>query len=217
MNHIQVVLFSSTILLAAVIAVIKFKNIDRSFYPFLMLTWVASLNEIISLVVSMLGYSTTLNNNIYILAEALLILWQFKEWNLFCSYRNSYRLINSILILVWILEDYNITALGKLTMHFRLLYSLLIVIMSIHLNTRLVFIYKKNLVTSPVFLICSGFTVFFTYKILIEVFWMYGLKSSVNFRNNVYIILIWINGLINILYSVALLCIPAKPRYIELS
>ena len=217
MNHIQIVLFSSTILLAAMIAVIKFKKIDRAFYPFLILVWVASLNEITSLIVSLLGYSTILNNNIYVLAEALLILWQFKEWNLFGSHRNTWRLINSILVLVWILEDYNITALGKLTMHFRLLYSLLIVILSIHLNTRLVFNYKKNLVASPVFLICSGFTVFFTYKILVEVFWMYGLNTSVSFRNNVYLILIWINALINILYSVAIICIPAKPRYIQLS
>lgn len=217
MNHNQIVLFSSTILLAAIIAFIKFNKIERSFYPFLILTWVASLNEIASLIVSMLGYSTVLNNNIYVLAEALLILWQFKEWQIFSSYTNTYRLMNTTLILVWFFENYNITALGKLTNHFRLIYSLLIVVLSIHLNTRLVFNYKKNLVASPVFLICSGFTIFFTCKILIEVFWMYGLNTSVSFRNNVYIILIWINGLINILYSVALLCIPAKPRYIKLS
>ena len=217
MNHTQIVLFSSTILLGAIIAVIKFNKIERSFYPFLILLWVASLNEIISLIVSLLGYSTVLNNNIYVLAEALLILWQFKEWDLFNSYKRMYRLVNITLILVWIFENNSTAALGKLTMHFRLLYSLLIVVLSIHLNTRLVFNYKKNLVRSPVFLICSGFTIFFTYKILIEVFWMYGLNTSVSFRNNVYIILIWINGLINILYSVALLCIPVKPRYIELS
>jgi len=93
----------------------------------------------------------------------------------------------------------------------------MIVILSIQLNTGLVFTYKKNLLKSPVFLLCSGFTVYFTYKILIEVFWVYGLNASIDFRKNVYIILTWINGLVNILYLIAISCIPAKPRYTALS
>ncbi len=217
MNHTQIVLFSSTILLPAIIAVIKFNKTERSFYPFIILLWVAALNEITSFIVTLLGYSTILNNNIYIGAEALLILWQFREWGPFQSYKKSYQIIIIILLTMWILENNNIEMLGKITMEFRLLYSLLIVLLSIHLNNKLVFTYKKNLIKSPVFLLCSGFTIYFTYKILIEVFWFYGLNTSADFRNNVYIILTWINALVNILYSVALLCIPTKPHYTELS
>ncbi len=167
--------------------------------------------------VTLLGYSTILNNNIYIGAEALLIVWQFREWGLFQSYKKGYPITIIILVTLWIIENNNIEALGKMTMDFRLLYSLLIVILSINLNNRLVFTYKKNLVKSPVFLICCGFTIYFTYKILIEVFWVYGLNASADFRNNVYIILTWINALVNILYTVAVVCIPMKPHYTKLS
>lgn len=217
MSHFEIVLSSSTILLPAIIAVIRFRNIEKSFYPFIICLWVGTLNEIASVVVSWLGYSTILNNNIYVLAEALLILWQFKEWGLFHGYKKSYNTLMSLLVTVWFFENNNITELGKLTLHFRLVYSLMIVILSIQLNTGLVFTYKKNLLKSPVFLLCSGFTVYFTYKILIEVFWVYGLNASIDFRKNVYIILTWINGLVNILYLIAILCIPAKPRYTALS
>ncbi len=217
MSHFEIVLFSSTILLPAIIGVIRFSGIERSFYPFIICLWVGTLNEITSLIVSWLGYSTILNNNVYVLAEALLILWQFKEWGLFQGSKKSYTTLMMLLVIMWLFENNNIAELGKLTMHFRLVYSLLIVICSIQLNTRLVFTYKKNLLKSPGFLFCSGFTIYFTYKILIEVFWMYGLNGSVDFRKNVYIILTWINGLVNILYLIAILCIPAKPRYTALS
>jgi hypothetical protein len=89
--------------------------------------------------------------------------------------------------------------------------------MSIHVCNRLVFSFSGDLLKSPVFLICNAFTIYFTYKILVEVFWIYGLNTTKSFRTDVYIILTWINALTNILYSIAMICIPKKPRYIELS
>lgn len=216
MNHTQVVLFSATILFPAIAGIIKFRNIERDFYPFIIFLWVATLNEIISYFISVLGYSTTLNNNIYILAEALLILWQFKEWEVFQSYKKGYTIMTLALVAVWLLDNSNIERLGSITSPFRLLYSFMIVLMSIHINNRLVFTSKKSLLKNPVFIICCGFTIYFTYKILVEVFWIYGLNATRNFRIGVYEILTWINALINILYLVALLCIPKKPHYIEL-
>ena len=216
MNHTQVVLFSATILFPAIAGIIKFRNIEKLYYPFIIYLWVATLNEIISYFISLLGYSTTLNNNIYILAESLLILWQFKEWEIFQSYKKGYALLALALVAVCLFDNSNIESLGSITNPFRLFYSFMIVLMSIHINNRLAFTYKKNLLKSPVFIICCGFTIYFTYKILVEVFWIYGLNSTRNFRTDVYIILTWINALINILYLVALICIPKKPHYTEL-
>lgn len=217
MTHTTVVLFSSTILLPCIIGLIRLSNIERRFYPFIICLLVGAANEMISLTVSWLGYSTTLNNNIYVLIEALLILWQFKEWGLFQDYKKTYVLLIFILITSWLFENSDLDDLSKMRMNFRLLYSFLIVLMSIHLNNKLVFTYKKNLMGSPVFLICCGFSFYFTYKILVEVFWEYGLTNSSNFRTNVYTILTWINGFVNILYAAALICIPTKPHYTALS
>jgi hypothetical protein len=217
MNHLQVVLFSSSILLPAIIAGIKFRNTERSFYPFIFFIWIGVLNEIISYVISMRGSSTTFNNNLYILAEALLILWQFKEWDFFQNFKNGFIILFIALIIVWFFDHSNKEHFSSINLNFRLFYSLMIVLMSIHINNRLIFTFSGNLLKSPVFLVCNAFTIYFTYKILVEVFWIYGLNTTKSFRIDVYIILTWINALTNILYSIAMVCIPKKPRYIELS
>jgi hypothetical protein len=217
MTHTQVVLFSSTILLPSIIGLIRHHKIERRFYPFIICLLAGTVNEIISFIVSWVGYSTTLNNNVYVLAEALLILWQFKEWGLFQNYKKTYLTLIFVLILSWLYENSDLDELSKMRMNFRLLYSFLIVLMSIHLNNKLVFTYRKNLIRSPIFLMCCGFSFYFTFKILVEIFWEYGLTNSSNFQTNVYIILTWINGFVNIIYALAILCIPTKPRYISLS
>lgn len=163
-----------------------------------------------------MGGSTTFNNNVYILAEALLILWQFKEWDIFASFKKGFLLLASFLITVWLLEHGTKERLFNIHLSFRLIYSLMIVLMSIHINNRLVFTSGGSLIKSPVFLICNGFTIYFTYKILVEVFWIYGLNATKAFRIDVYILMSWINAFTNILYSFAILCIQRRPRYIEL-
>ena len=89
--------------------------------------------------------------------------------------------------------------------------------MSIHINNMLIVTYRKKLLKNPVFLICSGFIIYFTYKILIEAFWLYGLKAGKGFRINVYLLLTWINLIVNLIYALAMLWIPKKPQHITLS
>src|SRR5665213_1902374 len=213
MNHLQVVLFSSSILLPAIFAGIKFRNIERSFYPFIFFIWIGVLNEIISYLLSVRGGSTTFNNNLYILAEALLILWQFKEWDVFQNFKKGFAILLVSLLAIWFLDHGNKESFGSINLNFRLFYSFMIVLMSINVNTSLVFSFSRNLLKSPVFLICNGFVIYFTYKILVEVFWIYGLNSTKSFRTDVYTILTWINAFTNILYLLAILCIRKKPRY----
>ncbi len=217
MNHLQVVLFSSSILFPALIAIFKFRNIEKSFYPFIFFIWIGFLNEIISYTISSVGGSTTFNNNLYILAEALLILWQFKEWDIFTSFKKGFMVLSILLVIVWSVDHSNIQSLGSINLNFRLLYSLMIVLMSIHLNNRRIFTFRGNLIKSPVFLVCNGLVIYFTYKILVEVFWIYGLNKTQSFRMDVYVIMAWINAFTNIIYSLAILCIPKKPHYLELS
>lgn len=216
MNHLQVVLFSSSILLPALSSAVKFRNTDHSFYPFIFFIWIGTLNEIISYLISARGGSTTFNNNIYILTESLLILWQFKEWDFFQNFKKGFLICALLLVIIWFFDYRSIQGLGSMNLNFRLFYSFLIVLMSIHVCNRLVFIFNGPLVKSPVFLICITFILYFTYKILVEVFWIYGLNKAKSFRMDVYIIMAWINALANIIYLLAILCIPKKPRYIKL-
>lgn len=217
MNYTQVVIFSLSICIGTVIGWLRFKKTWPVFFPFLICISVASLNEVISFLMTRNGFYTAVNNNIYVLLEALLITWQFSKWGLFSQYRSVRHLIAIVFIITWLLENFFIGDITAINFYFRILYSFIIVLMSIHIYSGLILTYRANLLKSPVFLICTGFIVYFTYKILVEAFWIYGLNAGRQFRINVYLLLTWINLFVNLLYAAALLWIPGKPRHITLS
>lgn len=216
MNYTQVVLFSFSIMIAAVIGLIRFNKIDPVYYPFIFCMWIAALNEIISFGLAKSGYYTIINNNLYVLAEALLITWQFKRWKFFDRHARIYSFTLLLIIIAWFLENISLSSIHKLGFYFRVLYAFIIVLMSIHTINGVIMNDRGRLLKNPIFLICGGYILFFTYKILVEAFWFYGIKISGTFSIDVYIIFTWINLFVNILFGIAVLCIPLKPRYISL-
>lgn len=217
MNYYQVVLFSASVFIATVIGWVRFLKTDPASFPFLLCLTFASVNEMISYLVTRLHIDTNLNNNLYILLEALLITWQFRKWGLFMNKTALFLAIQSSITLFWLADNLLLTGLYQLNLYFRIFYSFVIVIMSIHMNNILIFTYRRKLLQSHIFLICSGLIIYFTYKILIEAFWLYGLNSSREFRISVYLVLTWINLFVNIIYALAMLWIPKKPQHITLS
>ena len=216
MNYQMIVIFSCSIFIGTLIGWLRFKKIEPSFLPFIICISVASINEICSFIITYNGCSTTYNNNIYVLAEALLITWQFKKWGLFNRYKTVYILVMIMIPAAWITENFILYKISVISFYFRIAYSFLIVLMSIHINTNLILTFRYTLLKSPVFLICSGFIVYFTYKILFEAFWLYGLNASKDFRINVYLLLTWINLFVNLIYAAAILWIPKKQQHITL-
>lgn len=216
MNYYQSAILSFSILIGTVIGWIRFKKTEPAFFPFLVCLTVASGNEICSFIMTLNGYSTTYNNNIYVLLEALLITWQFKNWGLFKNFKMAYLFLMFVICIAWIAENFGMYKMAAISFYFRIFYAFIIVLMSIHINNNLILTFRNNLLKSPVFLICTGFIIYFTYKILIEAFWFYGLNVSRDFRINVYLLLTWINLFVNLIYAAAMLWIPKKPQYITL-
>jgi len=102
MRFTLVDLFSFSISIAAIIGLIRYRKINPVYYPFLYCVWIAFLNEILGYFLIYSGRHNAINNNIYVLAEAMLFTWQFKNWGLF---RRSGRLFIAILVsfvLFWI-------------------------------------------------------------------------------------------------------------------
>lgn len=214
MNYNWIVMFSFSILIAVAISWVRYKKIDPQFTPFIICLSVALVNEICSLIISKMHYTTAYNNNIYVLLEALLITWQFNNWGLF--HRSGYLFTGIMLAITlgWTIENLVIFRLSQVSSYFRIGYSYLIVMMSINIMSSLIITYRSKLLRSSVFLICLGFIIYFTNKILFEVFWLYGLNAGSIFRNKVYMTLTWINLIVNLIYAIAVLWIPKKPQYI---
>jgi len=218
MNGTLSEIFALSIVIGGVIAIFRIRRADPVYYPFILLIWMATLNEILSGALMRSGYPTIVNNNIYVLLESLTIIWFFKKLKtVFTGNAFFFGLVASF-ILFWIVENLIISRITAISYYFRIYYSFAIVICSITTVNYLIVTAKRSIIKMPVFLICIGLIVFFTYKILLEAFWVYGLmNNSRDFRINVYTILIYLNLFVNLLFALAILWIPRKREYMLLS
>lgn len=213
MNYTIRLILSFAIGIPVIISWVRFKKINPTYYPFIFCLWLGLLNEILSYILSRVFHSNAINNNIYVLLESFLITWQFHEWKLFSRLKSLYIVLLCIFSATWIVENFIISKISYFSSYFRILYSFVIVLMSISLLNFLLVRERKSLLLNPVFLICATFVVYYTYKVLVEAFWVYGLNSSKEFRVQIYEIFVFINLFSNLTYTLAVLWMPTKQRF----
>ncbi len=212
MNYTWIVWMGYSIFLPAGIGLIRLRQIDPVFHPFLLCTWMAALNEVVSVTLQHHGMHTGINNNLYVLAEALLLVAVLQRMGAVMS-PLVYRSVQVLIAIAWSLETVAAGELHLIHSGFRLFYAALLVILSIHLACRLVLAEKEPLARNAAYWLVTGFILYFTYKILVEIFWLYGLNASPEFLEKVYLIHAWVNMVCNIIYALAILWMPAKRTY----
>ena len=72
---------------------------------------------------------------------------------------------------------------------------------------------RKSIYKNPIFIICMAFLVYYTFTVIVVVFWQYGLNVSMQFVMNITTILIYINLFTNLIFALAILWIPTKHRF----
>jgi hypothetical protein len=214
MNFELSVVFSLTIGIAAIAGLLKLKKADPSYIPFLCLVFVSLANEVFSIIIVKAGYSNVFLYNFFSFVELLLITQQFFKWGLFETGRRPVYILITVLLIVWIMELVLRNGFLYFSSYYIVAYSLAIVIMSINMMNKVMFNEPAKLFYNSIFLICMGFVIYFTYAILVEVFWFYGLDKSRAFRISIYEILTYINLFTNLIYVLAIVWIPMKRRYI---
>jgi len=206
--------FSLTVGIGAIIGWIRIRKTDPAFYPFLCLLLLGFLHELLSLVTVVRGYSNAISYNFFTLAEAILICYQFYRWGLFEQRQKLYYLIQILFAAGWVMELLLRQGLETYFSYFIIGYSTLIVFMAINVLNNVLFKEPGLMLFQPEFLICMGLIVYFTYTILVEVFWFYGLNKSSIFRIRIYELFGYINLFTNLVFAFATLWIPMKRRYI---
>ncbi|MCW3074283.1 MAG: hypothetical protein JWP69_1352 [Flaviaesturariibacter sp.] len=207
-------LFSLSVGFSALIGWVRYKKSDPAFFPFLLLVTLGFLHEILSILLLKAGYSNAASYNLFSLFEALLINWQFSRWQLFEKHPQGYHRLQCLMVTVWLCELALQQSLLRFFSYFIIGYSFLIVLMSITLINRTIFRESRSLLRNSRFLICMGLIIYFIYAVLVETFWLFGLTQSQSFRVGIYQILSYINLFTNLIYALAFLWIPMKPRYI---
>lgn len=215
---------AGSVLLPAFVALFRFTKINRTYDPFIFLIWIACINEVVSQVVMDNGISSNINNNIYVLIESVLFTTFFKGVGLFSRYRFVYTALITLFFLVWIAETLILGNISIISSYFRILYSTCIVFMGIPTINRLIMqeinkldTSRRSLIYNSIFLISIGAITFFTYKLVVEIFWVWGLFSSPDFKDSIYDIMHYVNIFVNFLFALAILWMPRKQGYILLS
>lgn len=211
MNFYVLLLFSASVFIAGIIGLIRFRRIEPRYYPFLFFIWAGCINELITILLIMKGKSNYINNNIYVLSAALLIFWFFKENGTFVKAKMLFYTLLTMLLALWVAESFFIKDIVKeISSYFRIVSSFIIILLSISTINSILIDVSGRIIKNPMFLISLAFLFYFTYKVLIEAFWIYGLESSEDFRILVYDILAYINLITNLTYALAVLWIPKK-------
>lgn len=204
---------SFTILVPVVVSWWRFNILPPVYHPFIFCLWLGLLNELLSYIFSRVFHSNAVNSNLYVLAESLMILWQFRRWGLFTRFPHLGTVTACAFVAVWLVENFITGHLTAFSSWFRILYSFVIVLMSIVILNGLLLREKRALLTHPVFLLCAAFCLYYTYNVLVETFWVYGLNRGREFRMKVYAIKLVINVISNLIFTAAILWIPRKHQF----
>jgi hypothetical protein len=211
MTDIATFLLSLSVLFPFLTGIMRWRIIRQRYYPLFILFSLALLAELIT------RYAITNNtlawmpgNNLYVLAESILIPFQFIVWGYMHNKRNVFYIMAGILVLGWVTEHLVIGDITRLHPYFRMFYSLLIVLLSINMLNYLVIHEETTLVRQPIFIICTGFIIFFTYQLVYE--GIYHIVSNLESINTITLNTAFsiVNAVCNILYGIAFLLVPSK-------
>jgi hypothetical protein len=201
-----------SIFIPGIVALYRYRSIERSYYPFIYCLWLGCLNETISTYLIFNYHQTLINNNIYVLTESILLLWFFYRTRLSVN-KNIFYLLAGVFLAIWISENFIFRSINVNSTYFRIFYSFVIVLLSINTINQNIFTKKSSLLTDPAFIICTGFIIYFTYKVVVQAFAIYGFSRQSSFLLNIYIIMYYINFTVNIIYTIAIIWMRRKIKY----
>jgi hypothetical protein len=203
-----------TILFSVIIGIIRYHKILKEYRPFIYFLIVALFNEILSQFLTRIIGSNSINANIYILVEFLLILLLFSNWGFHTRKSVFYRIVGLVVLFVWILDNIVLHPLTQFNSIYRIVYSLVLIFLSIDEMNFIIVSERKNIIKNARFIICSAFIFYFSYKALLEAFFLVQPAFSNNFYYYLLVISAIINLLANLMYILAALWIPTRRRFL---
>ena len=213
LSYYTVLLLSASILIPAIIGVIRLKEVGFKYRPFIYLIWVGAINEVVCTYCAYKFHNNIIPYVIYSLLECFFLLWLFKRLNVFGKKHWVLYNLAIIFFCIWLFENFFSHRFGeRFTYYFDIIYSFSVVLLSIHALNH-VLATETEILKNPTFLICIGFIIFFSYEIIEIVFWMFGLANSAAFRKSVQTILFLTNFLTNLIFGLAVLWMKKKQGF----
>ena len=214
-------ILSLSILPAVIIGLIRFRKIDRSYHPFIFNIVLVLIIEIVHRVLLLTDYKQAINilQNFFSIIDFLLFLWLFHNWRLFNGSIRILLIIVIFYLLAWVGTNFFLVGITKPNFYFLALYAGTLVFFSITTFGKIIIQEQTYIFTNAKFWISLGVLIFYTFFIIICItqISLFNIKVSNAFQNYLQRINVYCNLLANILYAVAVLWIPQKKNYINLS
>lgn len=212
MNAFTVSIFLNlSLVFAAIAGWVRLQPAIPFYFPFLLFAWTGLLNECLSIFLIYSHHSNAINSNLYVLGEYFLLLYQFYTWRS-CS-RNRLFVLTCLGCGIWLADNFCINSLTDNNSLFRFFSSFVIVLFSIDRMNQQIVRRKYRLLKDPIFLICAGLQLYYGCKIFMEVANLFQLPFSALFYEYLWMTLSIINCIANIVYAIAIVCIPKRQEF----
>lgn len=210
MNFYLILAFSASVFIPGIIGLFRYPEMETRYYPFIYFIWAGCINEGISITLTMNGKSNYINSNLYVLIASLFLTRFFEKNGLFGKTRAVFYLILATYISVWLLEVLIFKDITEITSYFRILFSFITTLLSISMINSILISGTGEIKKDTIFMICLAFSFYFTYRVLVEAFWIYGLESSLSFQLLILNVSVFVNLFTNLIYALVLLWIPRR-------
>ena len=215
LHHIKELSGIYSIAPAAIIGLIRYARILKTFRPFIFLMVIALITEIATHIIS---YHYDTSNaaiiNTYNLIECTLWIWQFYNWDTFKKKSSLLPLLIVVLAGIWMTDNVIFQKLNTFSSSFAIAYSFSLVFLSINQANRQIVEERKTLFKDAKFLMCIGILIFSTARILVETFFLLDVaQANTSFLMNVFTILRYVNVFVNLLFALATIWIPTRQRF----
>jgi hypothetical protein len=155
------------------------------------------------------GIYNTVLTNIFVLFDFIYLYLMLNYWN-----RKELSKIDlfiiSILFFCWIYENLISSSLMVTNSGFRIMYSIVILVKGIEHLSLLVSVTRRKLLLNSNFIIASTLILYYSFKAIYESIYYFLLNLNSNENKYVHIVLLGINLISYIFYTIAILCMKKK-------
>jgi hypothetical protein len=193
------------------IGIIKIKEIPTELKYFVYLLCFYFFVELLGsfFLIFRVGIYNTVLTNIFVLFDFIYLYLMLNYWN-----RKELSKIDlfiiSILFFCWIYENLISSSLMVTNSGFRIMYSIVILVKGIEHLSLLVSVTRRKLLLNSNFIIASTLILYYSFKAIYESIYYFLLNLNSNENKYVHIVLLGINLISYIFYTIAILCMKKK-------
>lgn len=206
-------LLGTSIAVPSLLAMGRFSNIQKKYYPFVFCLWLGFVVEVMTAsffkhIPRNAWYTNHTIYNIYVLFEFPLYCWLFYKFAPGRINQLILFLLAGMGIVIWMVETFELRTIRQISGYYRIFYSFVLVLLSINHINRLLVNERKLVLYNAAFIICAGIIIYYSFKILVEVFYEYAPKEAATQIFDK--IVPYLNTFLNLIFALAVLCIPKR-------